>query len=80
MSVRHASAQSSRVRGDCMVLLYSRRPSSAHIAFVGGFGLGVAEGQDVGPVKLGLALALARQLADKSVIDLVLVWLIRALA
>ena len=33
--------------GDCKVLLYSSRPSSAHVSFAGGFGLGVADVQDV---------------------------------
>lgn len=73
VSVRQATAQPSRVSGGCKVLLYSSRPSSPHVSFAGGFGLGVADVQDVEDVGLELCVVLLKQLIGASVIVVVLV-------
>ncbi len=73
VSARHAIAQSSRVSGDCKVLLYSSRPSSAQVLFAGGFGLGVAEVQDLREAGLELDVLLVRQLLGNVVTVVVLV-------
>lgn len=72
-SARHATAQSSRVSGGCKVLLYSNRPSSAQVSLVGGFGLGIADVQDVEEVGLELDVLLVRQRVGKVVMVVVLV-------
>ena len=73
VSVRHASAHPSRVSADCTVLAYSRSPSSAHVSFVGGFGLGVADVQVVDEVGVEVDVCEARQLLGKVVMVVVLV-------
>lgn len=45
----HAEAQPSRLSGDCKVLLYSSRPSSPQVSFVGGLGFAVAEAHGEDP-------------------------------
>lgn len=73
VSARHATAQPSRVSGGCKVLLYSRRPSSAQVSFVGGFGFGIADVQDVEEVLLELDVLLVMQLIGNVVNVVVLV-------
>ena len=73
VSVRHVSAQPSRVSADCTVLEYSKRPSSAHVSFAGGFGLGVADVQAVDEVRVEVDVCVARQLLGKVVMVVVLV-------
>ena len=72
-SARHATAQPSSVSGGCGVLLYSRRPSSAHVSFAGGFGLGVADVQSAEEVVVELGCLLEKQLIGKVVVVMVLV-------
>ena len=76
VSARHAAAQASRVSGGCELLLYSKRPSSAQVSFVGGFGLGVADVQDVEAVLLELDVWLVMQLIGNVVVVVVLVWFV----
>ena len=73
VSVRHASAQPSRVSADWTVLAYSKRPSSAQVSFVGGFGLGVADVQVVDELRVEVDVCVARQLLGKVVMVVVLV-------
>lgn len=70
---RHADAQPSRVSGGCGVLLYSIRPSSAHVSFAGGYGLGVADVQSAEEVGVELDVMLVRQLIGKIVVAMVVV-------
>ena len=72
-SARHAVAQPSRVSGGCGVLLYSSRPSSAHVSFAGGFGLGVADVQSAEEVGVEFGFMLVRQLIGKIVLVMVVV-------
>lgn len=72
-SARHATAQPSRVVGDCKVLLYSSRPSSAHVSLAGGFGLGVADVHDVEEFGVELEAVLVWQLRANVVIVVVIV-------
>lgn len=73
MSARHAIAQPSRVLGGWKVLLYSSRPSFAQVSFEGGFGLGVADVQDVEEIRLEVDVLLVRQLIGNVVMVVVLV-------
>lgn len=73
VSARHATAQPSSVSGGCKVVLYSSRPSSAQVSFAGGFGLGVADVQDVEVVGLRPDGLLARQSIGDFVMAVVLV-------
>lgn len=73
LSARHDIAQPSRVSGGCGLLLYSRRPSSAHVSFAGGFGLGVADVQGADEVGVELACLLVKQLVGRVVVVMVLV-------
>ena len=73
VSVRHARAQPSRVSAGCTVLAYSKRPSSAQVSFVGGFGLGVADVQVVDEVGVEVDVCVARQLLGRVVMVVVLV-------
>ena len=73
VSARHATAQPSRVVGDCKVLLYSSRPSSAHVLFAGGLGSGVADGQDVEEIGFELEVVLVWQLRANVVVVVVVV-------
>lgn len=72
-SARHATAQPSRVSDGCGELLYSSRPSSPHVSFAGGFGLGVADVQGAEGVGVELACLLVRQLLGKVVVVMVFV-------
>lgn len=73
ISTRHASAQSSRVSGDCGVLLYSSRPSSAQVSFARESGLGVADVQAVGKVGFEIDVVRVGQLMWDSVTVVMLV-------
>ena len=79
-SARHAVAQPSRVVGGCGVLLYSSRPSSAHVSSAGGFGLGVADVQSAEEVGVELGFLLGRQLIGKSVVVMVVVRCVNVLS
>lgn len=73
VSARHAAAQSPRVSGGCGVVLYSSRPSSAHVLFVGGLGLGVADVQDLEEGGLEPAIVPGWQLVGDTVTLVVVV-------
>lgn len=73
ISARHARAQSSRVSGDCGVLLYSSRPSSAQVLFARDFELGVADVQAVGKVGCEIDVVRVEQLFWDSVTVVMLV-------
>ena len=59
--------------GDCKVLLYSSRPSSAHVSFAGGFGLGVADVHGVVGIGVELEVVLVWQLRGNVVVVVVVV-------
>lgn len=60
------------------MLLYSRRPSSAQVSFVGGLGLGVAEVQDVEEVEMEVDALLVVQMIGNAVMVVVVVWFVIA--
>lgn len=73
VSARHAVAQPSRVSGGCGLLLYSSRPSSAHVSFAGGCGLGIADVQSAEEVGVELGNMLVWQLSGRIVVVMVVV-------